>query len=82
MQGVLWGSESRNLGALLVGVGGWRRSWQHGAVTLFGADLRGDLAVGRLIGGLDEHGLSQFLSRWHGNLLDLVQLLQHARRQE
>ena len=51
-------------------------------MTSFGADLRGDLAVGRLIGGLDEHGLTQFLSRWHGNLLDLVQLLRHARRQE
>lgn len=39
------------------------------------ADLRGDLAVGRLTGGLNEHGLGQLLSCRHRHLLDLIQLL-------
>lgn len=42
-----------------------------------GGDLR-DLRLGRLVGGLDEHGLGELLARRHRHLLDLVELLQHT----
>lgn len=43
-------------------------------------DLRGDLAVGRLVGGLNEHRLGQLLPCRHRHLLDLIQLLQNHRK--
>lgn len=49
----------------------WARA-QLGSVT---RHLRG-LPIGGLVSRLNEHGLCEVLARWHGDLLDLVQLLQ------
>lgn len=57
------GAGGRRIGGRLSGWGSVR------------ADLCGHLAVCRLTGGLDEHGLCQLLSCRHGDLLDLIQLL-------
>lgn len=45
-----------------------------------GGDLR-DLRLSCLVGGLDEHGLGQFLAGRHRHLLDLVELLQYTHYQ-
>ena len=50
------------------------REGEAGTWSSFGGDLC-DLSVCALIGGLDEHGLRELLSRRHRHLLDLIQLL-------
>lgn len=54
---------------------GWSGGQADASGASVSADLRGDLSVGRLVGGLDEHWLAQVLSRRHRHLLNLIQLL-------
>lgn len=56
---------------------GWCLLRWRSAGGSVGGDLR-DLRLGRLVGGLDEHGLGQLLAGRHRHLLDLVELLQHT----
>lgn len=55
--------------------GGWEG--EGTAASSVGGDLR-DLRLGRLVGGLDEHGLGQLLAGGHRHLLDLIELLQYT----
>lgn len=72
-----WRSAA-SAGVMWAGVCAFLCIWREGVPdtgSSVGADLR-DLRLGRLVGGLDEHGLGQLLSRRHRHLLDLIQLLQ------
>lgn len=52
-------------------------SGERAAGGSVGGDLR-DLRLGRLVGGLDEHGLRELLAGGHRHLLDLIELLQYT----